>query len=164
MVPAFILMTLTSWYVNAAYRKWSQVPARSRLTGYEAAQRLIVRGGMPGVQVQGTAGNLSDHYDPRNKTLFLSQGVANNASVAALAITAHELGHAVQDAEDYLPLRIRAAIVPMVNIGSSLGWILIVIGLLLRWTDLAWLGVPQSAPGSCSPNQASSKPMRKNGE
>jgi hypothetical protein len=141
MVPAFILMTLTSWYVNAAYRKWSQVPARSRLTGYEAAQRLIVRGGMPGVQVQGTAGNLSDHYDPRNKTLFLSQGVANNASVAALAITAHELGHAVQDAEDYLPLRIRAAIVPMVNIGSSLGWILIVIGLLLRWTDLAWLGV-----------------------
>ena len=141
MVPAFILMTLTSWYVNAAYRKWSQVPARSRLTGYEAAQRLVVRGGMPGVQVQGTAGNLSDHYDPRNKTLFLSQGVANNASVAALAIAAHELGHAVQDAEGYLPLRFRAALVPMVNIGSSLGWIFIVIGLLLRWTDLAWLGV-----------------------
>jgi hypothetical protein len=141
MVPAFILMTLTSWYVNAAYRKWSQVPARSRLTGTEAAQRLISRGGMPGVQVQGTAGNLSDHYDPRNKTLFLSQGVANNASVAALAIAAHELGHAVQDAEGYFPLRFRAALVPMVNIGSSLGWIFIVIGLLLRWTDLAWLGV-----------------------
>ncbi len=141
MVPAFILMTLTSWYVNAAYRKWSQVPARSRMTGIEAAQRLIARGGMPGVQVQGTAGNLTDHYDPRNKTLFLSQGVANNASVASVAIAAHELGHAVQDAEGYLPLRFRAALVPMVNIGSSLGWILIVIGLLLRWTDLAWLGV-----------------------
>ena len=141
MVPAFILMTLTSWYVSAAYRKWSQVPARSRMTGIEAAQRLIARGGMPGVQVQGTAGNLTDHYDPRNKTLFLSQGVANNASVASVAIAAHELGHAVQDAEGYLPLRLRAALVPMVNIGSSLGWILIVIGLLLRWTDLAWLGV-----------------------
>lgn len=141
MVPAFILMTLTSWYVSAAYRKWSQVPARSRMTGYEAAQRLILRGGMPGVQVQGTTGNLTDHYDPRNKTLFLSQGVANNASVASVAIAAHELGHAVQDAEGYLPLRLRAALVPMVNIGSSLGWILIVIGLLLRWTDLAWLGV-----------------------
>ena len=141
MVPALILMTLTSWYVNAAYRKWSQVPARSRMTGIEAAQRLIARGGMPGVQVQGTAGNLTDHYDPRNKTLFLSQGVANNASVASVAIAAHELGHAVQDAEGYLPLRLRAALVPMVNIGSSLGWILIVIGLLLRWTDLAWLGV-----------------------
>ena len=141
MVPALILMTLTSWYVNAAYRKWSQVPARSRMTGIEAAQRLIARGGMPGVQVQGTVGNLTDHYDPRNKTLFLSQGVANNASVASVAIAAHELGHAVQDAEGYLPLRLRAALVPMVNIGSSMGWILIVIGLLLRWTDLAWLGV-----------------------
>ncbi len=141
MAPAFLLMALASWYVNLAYRKWSRVPARSRTTGYEAAQRLIARSGLYGIQVEGVPGNLSDHYDPRSKVLRLSPGVARSASVAALAITAHELGHALQDAEDYFPLRLRSALVPAVNIGSNLGWILIVLGLLLRWADLAWLGV-----------------------
>ncbi|SRR6266498_279579 len=141
MIPAFILMALTTAYVNSSYKKWSQVPAQSRLTGAQAAQRLISTGGMYGVQIQGTQGNLSDHYDPRNKTLYLSQGVANGASVASVAIAAHELGHAMQDAEDYFPMRIRSGLVPMVNIGSNLGWILIMIGLVLRITQLAWLGV-----------------------
>jgi Zn-dependent membrane protease YugP len=148
MIPAFILMALTSWYVKSAYKKWSQVPAQSRLTGTQAAQRLMSAGNMYGVQIQGTAGNLTDHYDPRNKTLYLSQGVANGASVASLAIAAHELGHAMQDAEDYFPLRFRAALVPMVNIGSNLGWILIMIGLFLNFTQLAWVGVFVFAGGA----------------
>ncbi|WKZ36869.1 MAG: zinc metallopeptidase [Anaerolineales bacterium] len=141
MIPAFILMAITSWYVKAAYNKWSRVPARSRLTGAQAAQRLMSTGGVYGVQLQGVAGDLTDHYDPRNKTLFLSNGVANGASVASLAIAAHELGHAQQDAEDYFPMRLRGFMVPMVNIGSNLGWILILIGLFIGWTGLAWLGV-----------------------
>jgi Zn-dependent membrane protease YugP len=141
MVPAFLLMMLSSWYVKSAYNKWSRVPASSRLTGAQAAQRLITGGGLYGVQIKGTSGNLSDHYDPRDKTLYLSQGVANGASVASVAVAAHELGHAMQDAEDYLPLRVRAALVPAVNIGSWLGWILILVGLFLRMTNLAWLGV-----------------------
>ncbi|MBI5952086.1 MAG: zinc metallopeptidase [Chloroflexi bacterium] len=141
MIPAFILMALTSWYVKSSYNKWSRVQASSRLTGAQAAQRLLSTGGMYGVQIQGTAGNLTDHYDPRNKTLYLSNGVANVASVASVAIAAHELGHAMQDAEDYFPLRFRAALVPMVNIGSYLGWIFIMIGLFLNFTQLAWLGV-----------------------
>ncbi len=141
MAPAFILMMLTSWYVRSAYKKWSRVPSGSRMTGAQAAQRLISSGGLYGVSIEGVAGNLSDHYDPRTKTLRLSQGVANNASVAAVAIAAHELGHAMQDSEDYLPLRFRAAIVPAVNIGSWLGWILIMAGLLLNLVNLAWLGV-----------------------
>jgi hypothetical protein len=103
---------------------------------------------MYGVQIRGTAGNLTDHYDPRDKTLYLSQGVANVPSVAAVAIAAHELGHAMQDAEDYFPLRFRAALVPMVNIGSNLGWILIMIGLFLNFTQLAWLGVLVFAGGA----------------
>ena len=148
MIPAFILMALTSWYVKAAYQKWSRVPAQSRLTGSQAAQKLISTGGLYGVQVQGVAGQMTDHYDPRNKTLFLSQGVANGGSVASLAIAAHELGHAMQDAEEYFPLKFRAALVPIVNIGSNLGWILIMIGLLIRWTDLAWLGVLVFAGGA----------------
>ncbi len=141
MIPAFILMGITSWYVRHAYSKWSQVRATSGLTGHQAAQRLISTGSLYGVQVQGTAGQLSDHYDPRNKTLYLSQGVANSPSVAAVAISAHELGHAMQDAENYFPMTIRSALVPAVNIGSNLGWILIMIGLVLRLTNIAWLGV-----------------------
>ena len=148
MIPAFILMGLTSWYVKSAYNKWSKVPAQSRLTGTQAAQRLITAGNLYGVQVQGTAGNLTDHYDPRNKTLFLSSGVANAASVASVAIAAHELGHAMQDAEGYFPMRIRSALVPAVNIGSNLGWILIMIGLFLRFTELAWLGILIFAGGA----------------
>ena len=148
MIPAFILMAITSWYVKAAYKKWSQIPAKSRLTGVQATQRLISTGGLYGVQIQGVAGEMTDHYDPRNKTLFLSNGVANSTSVAALAIAAHELGHAMQDAEEYFPLKFRSALVPIVNIGSNLGWFLIMIGLFLRFTELAWLGVLIFAGGA----------------
>jgi len=141
MIPALVLMGITSWYVRHSYSKWSKVRASSGLTGHQAAQRLISTGNLYGVQVQGTAGQLSDHYDPRNKTLFLSHGVADSPSVAAVAISAHELGHALQDAEEYFPMKVRSMLVPAVNIGSNLGWILIMIGLLLRITDVAWLGV-----------------------
>jgi Zn-dependent membrane protease YugP len=141
MIPAFVLMGFASWYVRHAYSKWSQVRATSGLTGHMAAQRLISTGNMYGVQVQGTAGQLTDHYDPRNKTLYLSPGVADSPSVASVAIAAHELGHAMQDAEDYFPMKIRSGLVPIVSIGSNLGWILIIIGFMLRSQSLAWLGV-----------------------
>lgn len=141
MIPAFILMAAASWYVKSAYSKWSQVRARSGLTGAQAAQRLISASGLYGVQIQPIAGELTDNYDPRTKVLNLSQGVATQASVASLAIAAHELGHAMQDSQDYMPLRLRAALVPAVNIGSNMGWILIMIGLFIGWTQLAWLGV-----------------------
>jgi len=142
------LMMLVQWYVQAAYRKWSKVPSRSRLTGAQAAQRLIERGGLYDVDLEGVQGKMTDHYDPRQKVLRLSEGVYSSTSVAALAIAAHELGHAMQDKEDYFPLRLRAALVPMVNIGSYLGWILIVIGLLINFTGLAWLGVIVFAGGA----------------
>jgi Zn-dependent membrane protease YugP len=141
MLPAMLLMMLVQWYVKSAYSRWSQVPTRSRVTGAEAAQRLIQAGGLYGVQIEGIAGNLTDNYDPRDKVLRLSRGVFASNSVAALAIAAHELGHAMQDKEDYFPLRLRSAIVPAVNIGSYLGWILIIIGILIQMTQLAWLGV-----------------------
>jgi hypothetical protein len=154
MIPAFILMALTSWYVRATYARWSRIPARSRMTGYQAAQRLIERGGLYNIQIEGTAGNLTDHYDPRRKTLALSRGVAESASVASLAIAAHELGHALQDKEEYFPLRLRSALVPMVQIGSNFGWILIILGLFLSYSgmalgvDIAWLGVAAFAGGA----------------
>ena len=152
-IPSLILMGLTSWYVRHAYNKWSKIRAGSNLTGYQAAQRLLSTGSLYGVQIQGTAGDLTDHYDPRNKTLYLSNGVANSPSVASVAIAAHELGHAMQDADEYFPLRFRAALVPVVNIGSNLGWVLIMVGLLLfrgstLGMNIAWLGVLFFAGGA----------------
>ena len=141
MIPGILLVMLTSWYVKSAYRKWSKVPAQSRLSGAEAARRLINAGGLYGVQIEAIRGEMTDHYDPRSKVLRLSAGVGQGHSVASLAIAAHELGHAMQDAEDYLPLKMRGAMVPMVKIGSNLGWVLIMAGLFLNWLNIAWLGV-----------------------
>jgi Zn-dependent membrane protease YugP len=140
MIPAFILMLIAQGYVNGAYKKWSRISTRSQFTGAKAAERLISAGGL-NVTVDGVRGKLTDNYDPRHKVLHLSEGVYNSSSVAALAIAAHELGHAMQDRDGYFPLQLRAALVPAVNIGSYLGWILIFIGLLLRQTPLAWVGV-----------------------
>ena len=143
MVPAFLLVMIAQLYVSSAYRKWGRVPVRSGLTGGQVAQRLIASGHLmgSGVRVERVGGQLTDHYDPRTKILRLSQGVADTPSVAAVAVAAHELGHAMQDADDYGPLRFRAALVPMVGVGSWLGWIMIFAGMLLGLTNLAWLGV-----------------------
>src|SRR5262245_28084793 len=136
--------------------KWSQIRNSSGLTGAQAAERLIERapyytqdaGDLRGVRVLGIGGNLTDHYNPQDKTLHLSPGVANAPSVAAVAIAAHELGHALQDAEDYFPMRVRSFLVPMVSLGSNLGWCLILVGLTLGFTQLAWIGVLFFAGGA----------------
>jgi hypothetical protein len=163
MIPGLLLMGLASWYVKSAYNKWSRVRNRSGFTGAQAAQRLIqsavytIEGGegLRDVRIMGIGGNLSDHYDPRDKTLKLSPGVANVPSVASVAIAAHELGHALQDAEGYFPMRLRGALVPAVNIGSNLGWILILLGLFLYnftrsdfGVTVAWLGVIAFSTGA----------------
>ncbi|MBS1249406.1 MAG: hypothetical protein MAG431_00985 [Chloroflexi bacterium] len=141
MAPAFLLMLLAQWYVKSNYKKWGRVPTRARLSGAEAAQRLKMRGGLSDVDLQQVSGELSDHYDPRKKVLKLSSNVYRGNSVAAVAIAAHELGHAMQDKEGYFPLRLRSTLVPAVNIGSTLGWILIAVGLFIDMIGLAWLGV-----------------------
>ena len=141
MLPAFIIMMVAQWYVNSAYRRWSEVPNRAGLSGADVARKLIERSGLYDVDIEAAQGRLSDHYDPRERVLRLSQGVGEGRSVAAAAIAAHELGHAQQDSQDYLPLRFRAALVPAVNIGSYLGWILLMIGFFLNMTNVAWLGV-----------------------
>lgn len=141
MIPAFILMLIAQFYVSSAYKKWSQVPNRRGVTGLDAVQSLIRTAGLYDVEIERAPGNLTDHYDPRRKVLRLSDGVARSNSVAALAIAAHELGHAMQDQEDYFPLRIRAALVPAVNIGSYLGWILIIVGLFINFLEISYLGL-----------------------
>ena len=141
MAPAFILMLAAQWYVSSAFRKWSAVPLRSMLSGAEAAERLIRYAGLYGVRIEQVGGMLTDHYDPRSKVLRLSPKVYSGRSVASVAVAAHELGHALQDQEGYAPLKLRSAMVPAVNIGSYLGWILILLGLLLNMLNLAVLGL-----------------------
>lgn len=141
MLPAFVLVFFAQYYVKSTYSKWSQVGTRSRMTGAQAAQRLINTGRLYDVNVEAVSGRMTDHYDPRHKVLRLSEGVYQSASVASVAIAAHELGHALQDNEGYFPLKIRSALIPAVNIGSTLGWIFIIIGMFMQWSGLAWLGV-----------------------
>ena len=141
MAPAFLLMIFAQFWVSSTHKKWSKIGNSARVSGAETAKRLIEYGGLYDVQIEPTGGNLTDRYDPRRQTLYLSKGVYEPASVSAMAVAAHELGHAMQDQVDYFPLRLRSALIPVVNIGSSLGWILIIVGLMLQITNLAWVGV-----------------------
>ena len=119
------------------------------MTGREAAEQILHRNGIYDVQVIHIPGNLTDHYNPGKKTLGLSDTVYNSTSVAAIGVAAHECGHAMQDANDYSPLRIRAALVPAANLGSQLCWPLIIIGLLLGGSSvLLNLGILLFLPGS----------------
>ena len=141
IAPALLLMLFAQFKVQRTYRKYGQVANRLGISGLEAAQRLLQANGLNQVEVKGTRGQLTDHYDPRSKELRLSEGVARSASVASLGIVAHECGHAVQDKAGYLPLRLRAGLVPMVNVGGYLGYIFFLVGLFLQVTGLVWLGV-----------------------
>jgi len=140
-LPALLLAFFAQWRVRSAYSENSRIPNERGMTGLQVAQQLLTLNGLSHISIEGTAGDLTDHYDPRSKTLRLSPAVAHSASVAALGIVAHEVGHATQDAQNYTPLALRSAIVPAVSIGSYLGPILFFVGILIGFTGLAWLGV-----------------------
>jgi Zn-dependent membrane protease YugP len=140
-LPALLLGLYAQFKVRSAYNRYLQQRNRLNITGYEAAQRLLSAGGLGNVRLAETPGELSDHYDPRGKTLALSRGVAGTPSVAALGIVAHEVGHALQDKEDYLPLRLRAGMVPAVQVGSWLGPIIFIGGMFLSSPNLSLVGL-----------------------
>lgn len=127
-----VLSLLASAKVKSTFARYSRVRSYSGMTGREAAEQILHRNGIYDVQVIHIAGNLTDHYDPRNKTLALSDPVYNSTSVAAIGVAAHECGHAVQHDVGYLPLSIRGALVPVANFGSTLSWPLILIGLFIN--------------------------------
>jgi Zn-dependent membrane protease YugP len=144
-LPALLLAFYAQWKVSSAYRKYSQVANRRGLTGMDAARVLLRSAGLEQIPVQETPGKLTDHYDPGKNVLSLSQGVSRSPSVASLGIVAHEVGHALQDSTNYGPLRLRSGLVPIVSIGSWLGPIVFIVGLLLsRFTGstlIAWVGL-----------------------
>lgn len=120
--------------VTSTYSKYSRVNSRTGLTGAMAAERILRSNGIYDVQIEHISGNLTDHYDPTQKVLRLSDAVYGSTSVAAIGVAAHECGHAIQHQQGYAPLKIRSSLVPVANLGSKLCWPLIVLGLLFSYT------------------------------
>jgi len=130
VIPPFILALYAQSKVKNTYAKFSRIPAASRITGAEAARRILSASAAGNVPVERTKGRLSDHYDPRKKVLRLSEGVHDSQSLAALGIAAHEAGHAIQHAQGYSPLQLRNAIFPVASLGSNLAFPLFFVGFL----------------------------------
>lgn len=141
VLPAVIFALWAQHQVNGTFNKYSKVRAARNVTGAQAAQAVLQAGGVYDVRIERIAGNLTDHYDPRDKVIRLSDSVYDNPSIAALGVAAHEAGHAVQHAEEYFPLRLRRAIIPVTQIGSTLAMPLLIIGLILSSMNLVYLGI-----------------------
>ena len=131
VVIGVVICMIASARVNSVFSTYSRMRSHSGMTGKEAAERILRKNGIYDVRVIHIPGNLTDHYNPRNKTLGLSDTVYNSSSVAAVGVAAHECGHAVQHSVGYAPLSIRGALVPVANFGSALSWPLIIIGLFM---------------------------------
>jgi Zn-dependent membrane protease YugP len=147
MIPPLIFMIYAQAKVNSAFNKYSKVANSQRITGSEAAQKLLQSNGLGNVRVEEIKTRLGDHYDPSKKVLRLSPAVANTPSVAALGIVAHEVGHAVQDQVGYAYMKFRTSLVPAANLGSTLGYVFVILGFLLAMFGAAfgmtvvWAGV-----------------------
>lgn len=126
-----VICLLASARVKSTFRKYNRVRSMSGMTGAQAAERILQAAGIYDVSIQHVSGELTDHYDPRNKVLRLSDSTYGSASVAAVGVAAHECGHAIQHQKSYAPLSIRSAIVPVANFGSAIAWPLIIIGMFI---------------------------------
>lgn len=131
LIVATVLSMAASVKVNSTFRKYTQIRSRTNMTGAEVAQRLLYANGIHDVSIEHISGSLTDHYDPSAKVLRLSDSVYGSSSVAAVAVAAHECGHAVQHHVGYVPISIRSALVPIANFGAKISWPLILIGLLI---------------------------------
>ncbi len=141
LIPGLLFSLWAQSKVKGAYSKYRQIPNSARVTGAQAARAVLDANGLQDVPIEAVPGELTDHYDPRKRVLRLSQAVYSQPSIASIGIAAHEAGHAIQHAQAYAPLKARTAIVPAVQVGSQLGFILFFAGLLLSITGLAWVGV-----------------------
>ena len=141
LIPGLLLALYAQIKVSDTYSKWKRVSTRSRMTGAEMARLILDGNGCGDVRIERVAGKLTDHYDPQDGVLRLSNEVYSSDSVAAIGIAAHEAGHAIQDAQSYAPMRIRAALVPVANIGSSAAIPLFMLGLIFSWQPLLKIGI-----------------------
>lgn len=142
VIIGLLLTLMASALVKSTYAKYKKVHSMSGMTGAQAAERILHQAGIYDVQMQHIAGDLTDNYNPKTKILSLSDSVYNNTSVAAIGVAAHECGHAIQHAKEYAPLNLRSAMVPVVNVCSTLTWPAIFLGIILSWNQaLITLGI-----------------------
>ena len=141
VIPGLLLGIWAQYRVSSSFSKYSKVTTRVGQPTDEVARELLNRNGCGNVSVREIGGKLSDHYDPRSNTLRLSDGVFGSTSVAAIGVAAHECGHAMQQQEGYGPLKLRSAMVPVVNIGSNLYFPIFLLGLLFSWEPLIYVGI-----------------------
>ena len=141
LLIAMIIPLIAHAYLRSVFGRYKKERASSGLTGYEAARRMLDRNGLHSIQIEQTNGKLSDHYDPRTRTVRLSPDIYNVPSVAAVAVAAHEVGHAIQHAENYIPLRLRSGFVPVVNIANRLGFLAIIAGIFLELFVISNIGI-----------------------
>ena len=140
VLPCLILAMIASAKVNSTFKRYSQISSMRRITGAQAAQRVLSANGVSGVRIERVSGDLTDHFDPRTNVIRLSDSVYDSTSVAAIGVACHEAGHAVQYAQHYAPIKLRAAIIPITNIGSQLAMPLILLGLLLSFGETVSYG------------------------
>lgn len=141
VLPAVLLAFWAQMTVSSTFTKYSKVPTRYGMTGYDSARMILDKNGLYDVKVEKIAGNLTDHFDPRSNIVRLSENVYGSSSAAAVGVAAHEAGHAVQHAVGYAPMKVRSAIIPVTRIGSSLALPLILLGIFLSIPGLAYLGI-----------------------
>ena len=141
LIPGLILALVAQVLVSSAFSKWSGVQSRTGVTGAELARRILDLNGCEDVRIERVPGKLTDNFDPENGVLRLSDEVYGSRSVAALGVAAHESGHAIQDAQDYAPLRIRSRLVPVANIGSQAAMPLFLLGIVFSWEPLVRIGI-----------------------
>lgn len=141
LIPGLILALYAQFKVSSTYSKWQQVPSQTGMTGAQMARQILDANGARDVSIEQVSGKLTDHYDPENGVLRLSSEVYASRSVAALGVAAHEAGHAIQDAVGYAPMRIRATLVPVANIGSGAAIPLFMLGLIFSWQPLVQIGI-----------------------
>lgn len=141
VIIAMLLSLFASYGVKTTYARYQKMKTARGITGAEAARRVLDMHGLQHIRIERISGELTDHFDPRNNVIRLSDSTYNDTSVAAVGVAAHEAGHAVQHATGYVPIKVRNAIVPVVNIGNQLAMPLFVIGLLLNYLNLAYIGV-----------------------
>lgn len=140
-LPALLLSLAAQAFVSSAYSKWGKMRNGAGVTGLQVAQQIFNRGGVRGVNVEGTPGKLTDHYDPRTNTVRLSQDIATTPSVAAMAVVAHELGHVQQHQENSVLIQMRNFLVPAVQFSPQIAYFAIFLGLVLRITGLFYVGI-----------------------
>ena len=131
LIPAILLSLYAQWKISSSYKKYSKINSQSGLTGGQTARDLLNSNGLYDVRVERVGGRLSDHYDPRTRVVNLSEDVYQGSSIASVAVAAHETGHALQHAAEYIPMKLRSSFVPVANLGSGAGPILIMVGLFM---------------------------------